>query len=155
MAAVNQPEINFTENIRRVRFLLGEIGPVLHQEEIHSGQWVASLRIDGWELMATVTGESRFLELAAEFRLDRGFADFLGSRLDDLQQVCYHFGCHHLVTVNPLIITLLIGNKLYFSGLQYYALKEAIADMVGAIGEIRRLLDPGIRPDGGEDDGHS
>ena len=151
---MSESDALFAENIRRIRCLAGELGLDLGPALTGPGTWTAGLRFNDIDMVLELeAGESR-LRLVVRFQFDSGFADWLMPQLDDLQQVCYHYGCCHLVAIESGRIVVSLALTLYFSGLQYYALKEAIDDLAQAGQKIRHLLQPGVEPVEGGNNGH-
>lgn len=141
-------EAEFQENVRRITVLLAELGHPVAQMARETGRWAATFPMADIVLHAQIAAQRNFVEFSVFFRFDGGLADFLATRVDEWQQVCYHYGCYQLTTVDQGEITLSVHNKLYFSGLQYYALKETLDDLAGAAGDLRHVLEPAIGPVG-------
>ncbi len=145
----------FEDNVRRVRSLLGELGLPGIREQQATGMWQSAFLVADVEMMTTVNQDCPFLELSVNFHFEPGFADFLMNRMDDFQQLCYQKGCYHLISLENVIITVSVCSKLYYSGFQYYALKETIDDLMGVAVAVRRLFDPETVLGGGKGNGHT
>jgi hypothetical protein len=138
----------FRENIRRVSALLGEFGWPVESGAEGAGDWIARFTAYGAALQAQVSEGRAFVEFSAFFVFDGAFADFLSDRVDEFQRIAYHYGCYQLTEAADRKITISVHTKLYFSGLQYYALKEAVGDLAAAAHELRVLFEPDHGPVG-------
>jgi hypothetical protein len=138
----------FRENVRRVSVLLGELGWAAGPSEKVADGWAARIAVDGAELQAQLAEDRNFVEFSAFFTFDAAFADFLAERVDEFQRIAYHYGCYQLTEAVDRKITISVHTKLYFSGLQYYALKEAVGDLAAAVRELRVLFEPADGPVG-------
>jgi hypothetical protein len=117
------------ERIRRVTVLLKELGFEL--DDSISGQDTFSAVItdrENFEAEVVIDGDSKFLELAYTFAFGSQMANFLRERLEDVLHALYEFGCYFGIHSDTEEITLTIFSKIYFAGLNYFALKETIRD---------------------------
>ena len=152
---MDNAELTVQERSFRTQVLLRELGYTLSNIHADSTSW-SSTFIDGMGFTGTavIDSDQRFLELACPFSFSTREQDFLRRQMDSLMRICYQYGCYFtiLTEMDEIIITLF--SKLYFSGLQYYALEETCGDLKNAVEELRKLFDLRYDVAEGETDGH-
>jgi len=129
------------QRIFRVQVLLKELGLEISQPEKSGGTWSCRIRDNqGFHALAAIDIDQLFLELGVSFRFSNREMDLLRNKIDLLMGICYRFGCYHTITINDQEILISLFSKLYFSGLQYYALEETCADLKSALVEVQHLF---------------
>lgn len=131
------------ERIHRVRVLFKELG-----YEIHEGENNEFSYSGGFEKHGTFSGgffidsDSRFLEIAFSFSFSGRMAPFIRERLEEMMTICYEYGCYmNLQKFDDF--TFSIFSKIYFAGLNYYALKETLKDFNLCVESLKEILDIG------------
>ncbi len=144
------------ERIRRVHVLFQELGYELTEsettEESYSAGFVGS---DGFQAGFFIDADSKFLELAFTFTFTAEMANFVRERIEEGMRSLYEFGCYFSLQTDEQDIVLTIFSKIYFAGLNYFALKETIRDFRDATEAIQDLFDIPFEIEKGDDDGDS
>lgn len=130
------------ERVRRVGVLLRELGYELLGGEFLEETYSAGLESpDGFQAGIFIDRDSKFLEFAYTFVFSSNLADFLQSRLEEMFQICYEYGCHTNLQSSPTEISFALFSKIYYAGLNYYALKETVRDFREAAESVADLLE--------------
>jgi hypothetical protein len=130
------------ERVRRVGVLLREMGFDLVDGEVADGTYSAAFEgTDGFQGGVFIDRESKFLELAYTFTFSANLSAFVRSRLEEVFQVCYEFGCYMNLQTSEEEVSFSIFAKIYYAGLNYYALKETIRDFREAVEALSEILD--------------
>lgn len=130
------------ERVRRVRVIMRELGFELVDSELQQDSFSAGFEnSEGFAGAVFIDRESKFLELAYTFAFSSNVGEFVQSRLEEMLRICYEFGCHSNLQSTPREITFSIFTKIYYAGLNYYALKETFRDFREAIDELTELLE--------------
>lgn len=130
------------ERVRRVAVLLREMGFELVDGEMADATYSAAFEgADGFQGGLFIDRESKFLELAYTFTFSANLAAFVKSKFEEILQVCYEYGCYMNVQTSDEEISLSMFAKIYYAGLNYYALKETIRDFREAIEALSDILD--------------
>ena len=138
-------ERTLEERIRRCRILFKELGYELQEEEMEKESYMASFEKDD-----TTNGsvyidlESKFLEIGYTFTFSKAMSDYLKDKLEDMLEICYEFGCYIYLEKNKADVSFSVFTKIYFSGLNYYSLKNSLTDYNKCVGILTELLDIGI-----------
>lgn len=144
------------ERIRRVTVLFRELGYELAEsdvgEESYSSGFVAP---DGFQAGMFVDADSKFLELAFTFTFAAEMANFVRERIEEAMHSLYEFGCYFSLQTDQREITYTLFSKIYFAGLNYFALKETIKDFREAIEANQEIFDVPLDDHEGESDGDS
>lgn len=142
------------ERIRRVSVLLRELGYEIPDgegsDDSYTGTFVTP---DGFQGAFFIDSDSKFLELAFTFSFSSGMADFFRERMEELLQSLYEFGCYFTLTTDSNEITYTVFSKIYFAGLNYFALKETIRDFREAIDIQEEILEIPVEHDKGASHG--
>ena len=148
-------EIDQRQSHFRTQILLRELGFSLLDSQINRDNWSIHFQ-DSLGFSGSATGHSGqlFLELGCKFAFSVREQDFLRDRMETFMQVCYRFGCYFLIQTENDQITISLFSKLYFSGLQYYALEETCTDLKNAVEEMRQVFGMAMPLREGEIDGH-
>ncbi|MFW6261093.1 MAG: hypothetical protein ACOC6J_05875 [Spirochaetota bacterium] len=130
------------ERVRRVSVLLRELGfEMLDGEFLEETYSAAFESSDGFQGAVYIDRDSKFLELAYTFSFSSNLADFVQSKLEDIMQICYEYGCYNTLMTTHREITLTVFSKIYYAGLNYYALKETVRDYRDAVDSLAELLE--------------
>jgi len=130
------------ERVRRVSVLLRELGFEMLDGEFLEETYSAGFEgNDGFQGAIYIDRESKFLELAYTFSFSSNLADFVQSKLEEMTQICYEYGCYFTLQTTPREITFTVFSKIYFAGLNYYALKETVRDYREAVDSLTELLE--------------
>ena len=55
-------------------------------------------------------------------------------------RVCYEYGCYFSLQPSNEEIAVTVYSKIYYAGLNYFALKETVRDLRSAIDAVQELL---------------
>jgi hypothetical protein len=144
------------ERKRRVEVLLKELNYEIIEAEELDDAYSASIQDDqGFMAAYYIDRESKFLEFSFVFSFSPEFHDFIRDRLDEMLQICYEFASYVNIINSKDEIAFSVFTKIYYAGLNYYALKETLKDFKAAVRNLTDLLD--IRQDmqKGDDYGNS
>lgn len=125
----------------RSQLLLRELGYKLSDLRTETGTWSVMFQDGDFVGTACIEPDQGFLELACTFRFSTREQDFLRERMDSLMHCCYRYGCYFTIVTEKAEIKISLFSKLYFSGLQYYALEETCTDLRNAVEELRKLFE--------------
>ena len=144
------------ERIRRVNVLFRELGYELADGEHMQDSYTAGFEEeDGFQAGVFIDRESKFLELAFTFSFSPELGDLVKDKFEEMLAICYEFGCYVHVQASPEEIAFSVFSKLYYAGLNYFALKETIRDFREAIQSLQELLEIQEQFGKGEADGDS
>jgi hypothetical protein len=130
------------ERVRRVSVLLRELGYEMLDGEFLEDTYSAGFEGgDGFQGGIFIDRESKFLELAYTFSFSANLSEFVQNKLEEMYQICYEFGCHTNLQTSPADISFSLFSKIYYAGLNYYALKETVRDFREATGSIAELFE--------------
>lgn len=130
------------ERVRRVNVLLRELGYEMLDGEFLEETYSAGFEsTDGFQGAVYIDRDSKFLELAYTFSFSSNLADFVQVKLEEMTQVCYEYGCYSTLQTTAKEITFTIFSKIYYAGLNYYALKETVRDYREAVESLTDLLE--------------
>lgn len=140
------------ERIQRVRILFKELGYSTLNEEQHDDMFTCEIQSDTIFLGGIyIDRKSRFLEIAYTYSFSLKTLSFLKSRIEDILRICYEFGsyCNFIEIDDELLFS--IYTKVYYTGINYYSLRDTLKDFRKCIGNISRILDLDInmKPDEG------
>lgn len=130
------------ERVRRVGVLMRELGYDLLDGEFLDDTYSAGFESqDGFQGGVFIDRESKFLELAYTFSFSSNLTEFFESKLADMFQICYEFGCHTNLQTSTSEISFTVFSKIYYAGMNYYALKETMRDFREATESLVELLE--------------
>lgn len=130
------------ERVRRVGVLLRELGFEMLDGELLEETYSAGFESnDGFQGAVYIDRDSKFLELAYTFNFSANLAEFVQGKLEEMMQVCYEYGCYCTLQSTAKEITFTVFSKIYYAGLNYYALKETVRDYRDAVESLADLLE--------------
>lgn len=130
------------ERIRRVRVLFKELGYDILEGEKNADTYSAGFADSkGFQSAFFIDTDSKFLEIAFTFGFSSKLTGFIRKRLEEMLKICYEFGCYMNLEKNNGEITFSIFTKLYFSGLNYYSLRDTVNDFRECTDALKELLD--------------
>ena len=66
---------------------------------------------------------------------------YIQEKLEEMLKICYEFGCYLNLQHNEEEIEFSLYSKIYYAGLNYYALKETMRDFQGCIETLKVSVD--------------
>jgi len=130
------------ERIRRVRVLLKELGYDLVEGEKSEETFSSAFENEeGFQGGFFIDSDNKFLEFAFTFSFSPELGSFIQEKLEQMLRICYEFGCYMNLQKSEEEIEFSIYSKLYYSGLNYFAVKETLRDFQGCIDALRSLVD--------------
>jgi hypothetical protein len=144
-----KPSRLMQERIRRTHVLLRELGYEIQEGEVaedsYSGGFVMP---DGFQAGFFIDADSKFLELAFTFTFASMMADFIRERIEEMLHTLYEYGCYLSLQIDEQEITYTVFSKIYFAGLNYFALKETIRDFHDAVEANQELFEISVEEKG-------
>ncbi len=67
-------------------------------------------------------------------------ADFLKQRLEEMLKLCYEYGCYIILAEAENELSFSVFTKLYYTGLNYYSLKQSMEDFKECVDALTSLL---------------
>lgn len=129
------------ERIRRVRVLFKELGFRFFNSEFQGPLYTSGFEnTDGFQGEVIIDRKCRFLELSFTFFFSLEMADFLKQRLEEMLKLCYEFGCYMILADAEKELSFSVFTKLYYTGLNYYSLKQSIDDFKECVSGLTNLL---------------
>ena len=130
------------ERIRRVRILFRELGYEIVEGDRNEESFSAAYENDeGFLGGFFIDADNKFLEIAFTFSFSNELGTFIQQRLDEMLRVCYEFGCYLNVQNARGEIEFSVYSKVYYAGLNYYALKETLRDFQACVESIKEVID--------------
>lgn len=130
------------ERVRRVNVILQELGVQTLDGEFLEDTYSAGFETeDGFQGGIYIDRESKFLELAFTFGFSTNLADFVQSKLEEMLHICYEYGCYSSIQTSEREVTFSVFSKIYYAGLNYYALKETFRDYREAVESLTEILE--------------
>lgn len=130
------------ERIRRVRVLFKELGYKLHQTERSEETYSAGFENEaGMQGGFFIDKTSRFVEIAYTFSFSPSMAEYVKTRLEEMLKISYEFGCYINLQSTDEEIAFSLFTKLYYTGLNYHALKESLREFALCILALTDLLE--------------
>ena len=68
-------------------------------------------------------------------------SDFVKDRLEEMLAISYEYGCYTSIQKNNKEISFSIFTKVYYTGLNYYSLKESLRDFNKCIISLTEIID--------------
>jgi len=139
------------ERIKRVKVLFRELGLKILDSEHDDISFTAGFEgEEGLQGGVFIDRKSKFLEISFTFFFSHSMVDFVQQRLEDMLKVCYEYGCYLNLDKTKSEICFSVFSKLYFSGLNYYSLKNCLKDFSICIQVLTEVLE--IKKDMENDD---
>jgi hypothetical protein len=130
------------ERIRRVRIIFKELGYRLHETERSEETYSAGFENDeGMQGGFFIDRSSRFVEIAYTFSFSSAMAEYVKARLEDMLKISYEYGCYINLQTTDEEIAFSVFTKLYYTGLNYYSLKDSLREFVLCIHSLTDLLE--------------
>jgi len=151
-----KPNRLMQERIRRVHVLFRELGYELSDSDVSEDSYSSGFSgSDGFQAGLFIDADSKFLELAFTFTFAAEMANFVRERMEEAMHSLYEFGCYFSLQTDRHEITYTVFSKIYFAGLNYFALKETIRDFRDAVEASREIFDIPIEYEKGASHGDS
>ena len=130
------------ERIRRVRTLYKELGYGLIDGERTEETFSAAFEDqEGFRGGFYIDSDNKFLEIAFTFSFSLELGPFIQSKLEEMFRICYEFGCYQNIQRSSEEIEFSVYSKLYYAGLNYFALRETLKDFEACVEAIKELID--------------
>jgi hypothetical protein len=130
------------ERIRRVRVLFRELGYRVRESERSSDTYSAGFEDEeGMQGGFFIDRASRFLELAYTFSFSPTMAEYLKARLEEMLKVSYEYGCYINIQTSPEEIAFSVFTKIYYSGLNYYSLRDSLREFRFCVQALTDILE--------------
>ena len=130
------------ERIRRVTVLFSELSfRVVEDERSHSAYSATFEDDDGFQAGVLIERGSRFLELAYSLTFPPSFSQLMKGKLEEMLKTCYEFGCYMSLQHTASELNFSIFSKLYYSGLNYYSLRDTLRDFRECVCALMDLLE--------------
>ncbi len=130
------------ERIRRTHVLFRELGYEVQEGEVTEDSYSAGfVSPDGFQAGFFIDADSKFLELAFTFTFGNVMADFVRERIEEMLHTLYEYGCYLSLQIDQQEISYTIFSKIYFAGLNYFALKETIRDFRDAVDANQEIFE--------------
>ena len=130
------------EKIRRVKVLMKELGYKIINEQYLEDSFTAGFdNNSGIQGGVFIDTESRFLEIVYTFSFSQTMSDFLKDRVEEMLAISYEFGCYTSIQKNDSEISFSIFTKVYYTGLNYYSLKESLRDFKRCVSALTEIID--------------
>jgi hypothetical protein len=140
------------ERIQRVKVLFKELGFSTLNEEQQDDMFTCEIQNENDFLGGIyIDRNSRFLEIAYTYSFSLKTISFLKFRIEDILRICYEYGsyCNFIEVDNELLFS--IYTKVYYTGINYYSLRDTLRDFKKCISNVTKILDVdiNIKPDEG------
>lgn len=130
------------ERIRRVRVLFKELGYDIFEGEKQEDSYSAGIDDNNdFQCGFFIDNDSKFLEIAFTFAFSVKMGQFLQKNLEEMLKICYEFGCYMNIFKSEEEISFSVFSKLYFAGLNYYALRDTMNDFKACVEDLKSILD--------------
>jgi hypothetical protein len=130
------------ERIRRVRVLFKELGYEIYDSQRDDETYSAGFENEkGFQGGFFIDKESKFLELAFTFSFSIQMGTFITTKLEEMLQICYEYGCYINLEKTEEEINFSIFSKIYFAGLNYFSLKETVRDFKECVSVLKESVE--------------
>jgi hypothetical protein len=130
------------ERIRRVKVLFKELGYDIYEGEKQEDSYSAGVDDNNdFQCSYYIDNDSKFLEIAFTFSFSAKLGSFIQHNLYEMLKICYEYGCYMNIYSAEEEITFSIFSKIYYAGLNYYALRETMSDFKACVSDLMTLLD--------------
>jgi hypothetical protein len=132
------------ERIRRVKVILKELGYRIQETQRSNESYSAGFENDeGFQAGFFIDSGSRFLEVAYTFSFSPSMAEFVRGRLEEMLKISYEYGCYINLQTTAEEIAFSVFTKIYYSGLNYYAMRESLRDFKQCVYSLTDTLEIG------------
>jgi hypothetical protein len=130
------------ERIRRVTVLFSELSfRVIEDERSHNAYSATFEDNEGFQAGILIERGSKFLELAYAFTFPTTYSQYMRGKLEEMLKLAYEFGCYVSLQQSACEITFSVFTKLYYSGLNYYSLRDTMRDFRECVWSLMDLLE--------------
>jgi hypothetical protein len=130
------------ERIRRVKVLFKELGYNVFDGERQEESFTAGFEDNtGFQSGFFIDTESKFLEIAFSFSFSPKLGHYIKERLEEMMKICFEYGCYMNMQLTDEDISFSLFSKIYFSGLNYFSLRDTISDFRLCVADIKELVD--------------
>jgi hypothetical protein len=130
------------ERIRRVTALFSELSfRVIEDERSHNAYSATFEDDEGFQAGVLIERGSKFLELAYAFTFPTSYSQYMRGKLEEMLKFAYEFGCYVGLQQSASEITFSVFTKLYYSGLNYYSLRDTMRDFRECVWSLMDLLE--------------
>ena len=134
------------ERIHRARLLFKELQFTIHNEEQHDDVFTCEVQNDSDFIGGIyIDNNSRFLEITYTFSFSIKSITYLKSKIEEILRICYEFGsyCNFIEIDDEILFS--IYTKVYYTGLNYYSLRDTLRDFRKCIKMVTKILDFDIK----------
>jgi hypothetical protein len=130
------------EKVRRTKILFKELGCKIIGEKNNGDIFTA-----GFDNKSGIHGgffidrDSNFLEIVYTFSFSASMQIFIKERLEKILSICYEYGCYINIQKNKSEILFSVFTKIYFTGLNYFSLKDSLKDFTKCVSIITEIID--------------
>ena len=143
----------FKEKIKRTRVLFKELGYKLGDIQSTDDCFSAAFKnSDNSNGGIFIDNDCNFLELLFTFSFSQSMSDFIKDRLENMLDICYEYGCYINFQKADQEFAFSIFSKIYFTGLNYYSLKDSMNDFSDCIETLTEIIDIQKDKEKGEDE---
>jgi hypothetical protein len=137
------------ERIRRVTVLFSELNfRVTEDERSHNAYSATFEDDDSFQAGVLIERGSRFLELAYALTFPPSYSQLIRGKLEEMLKTCYEFGCYVSLQQTASEISFSVFTKIYYSGLNYYSLRDSLRDFRECVAALMDLLEMGKEEQG-------
>jgi hypothetical protein len=130
------------ERIRRVTVLFSELAFRVVEDERSHNSYSATFEDDeGFQSGILIERGSKFLELVYAFTFPSHYAAYMRGKLEEMLKIAYEFGCYVSLQQSATDITFSVFTKVYYSGLNYYSLRDTMRDFRECVWSLMDLMD--------------
>jgi hypothetical protein len=130
------------ERIRRVKLLFRELGYRIMDTDRSDESYSAGFENEeGLQGGFFIDRTSRFLEIAYTFSFDQTMGQFLRDRLEEMLKISYEYGCYINLQMSRQEFSFSVFTKIYYTGLNYHALKDTLRDFKECVEALTEILD--------------
>jgi hypothetical protein len=130
------------KRIGRVKSLFKELKYTISAEQKSKETYSCELENEkGFKCGLFMDCYSKFTELSYSFSFSIILFNFLKQNIEDVLKICYEYGCYFNMERHKSEMILSVFTKGYFSGLNYFSLKDTVCDFKKCVVMITKLLE--------------
>ena len=130
------------ERIRRVRVLFKELGYLLIDGDKNEESYSSAFENQsGFQGGIFIDSDNNFLEMAFTFSFSPEFGPVIQNDLEDMLKICYEFGVYFNIVTGENDIEFSAYSKIYYAGLNYFALRETLRDFQDCVEALKALIE--------------